>query len=59
MSDWFWIVNANQEYHSLTSTDTLSVVTLAEESVNTTDRESETSLGGTARTSESIYIHHS
>lgn len=33
----------------LTSTDTLSVVTLAEKTVNTTDGESKTRLGRTAK----------
>lgn len=33
----------------LTSTDTLGVVTLAEKTVNTTDGESKTRLGRTAR----------
>lgn len=36
------------ELVGLTSTDTLSVVTLAEKTVNTTDGESKTRLGRTA-----------
>jgi hypothetical protein len=38
----------------LTSTDTLSIVALAEESVDTTDGECETGLGRTAVKTESV-----
>jgi hypothetical protein len=42
----------------LTSTDTLGVVTLAEQTVNTTDGEGETSLGRTAANQVSVYIRN-
>lgn len=41
------VLEDGSEVDGSTGTDTLSVVALSEETVDTTDRESETSLGGT------------
>ena len=42
------VLKDGSEVHWCTSTDTLSIVALAEETVDTTDWECETGLGGTA-----------
>ena len=42
------VLKDGSEVHGGTGTDTLSVVALAEQTVDTTDRESETGLGRTA-----------
>jgi hypothetical protein len=42
------VLKNGSEVNGSTGTDTLGVVTLAEKTVDTTDRESETGLGGTA-----------